>query len=207
MVELPPAPISQRNIPAVVWTGSELIVWAGMDADRATLDDGAAFDLATGTWRVIAPAPIDARLGATAAWTGTEMVVWGGQTAYSNGASLLDGAAYNPTTDTWRPLPEGPFDSWESGATGVWAGDELVVVGFEASQAGERYPMAAYDPATNEWRPLADAPEGFSFELLWTGKRSSPPPRRATTPPRVSSGPARCCGTTSRATSGNRSQS
>ena len=38
-----------------------MIVWGGMDADQATLDDGAAFDLATGTWRVIAPAPIEPR--------------------------------------------------------------------------------------------------------------------------------------------------
>lgn len=169
-VELPPGPISQRDIPAVVWTGTEMIVWSGMTAGDATLDDGAAFDLATGTWRVIAPAPIEPRIGAAAAWTGTEMVVWGGQTQWANGAGLVDGAAYNPTTDTWRRLPEGPFDSWQAGGRAVWTGDELVVAGIEADQREERYPMAAYDPAANEWRRLADAPPFFEFDLLWTGE-------------------------------------
>ena len=30
--------------------------------------------------------------------------------------------------------------------------------------------MAAYDPATDEWRQLADPPQGFDFNLLWTGE-------------------------------------
>ena len=84
-VELPPAPISERSNPAVVWSGTEMIVWGGMDADQATLDDGAAFDLATGTWRVIAPAPDRASPVPAVAWTGTEMLVWGGQRTNASG--------------------------------------------------------------------------------------------------------------------------
>ena len=114
-VELPPPPIGERSTPAVVWTGTEMIVWGGMDADQVTLDDGAAFDLATGTWRVIASAPIEPRLYPAVAWTGTEMLVWGGQTGFTNGTGLTDGAAYDPTTDTWRRLPDGPFDGWQFG--------------------------------------------------------------------------------------------
>lgn len=167
-VELPPAPVSERAVPAVVWSGTEVIVWGGMDAAGSTLADGAAFDPATGAWRVIAPASVDARIGAEAAWTGTEMVIWGGSS--TGGGPLKDGAAYDPATDTWRPLAEGPFDGWDSGAGSVWTGDELIVIGLEPDPpAGERKPMAAYDPETDEWRQLADVPQGTDFDLVWTG--------------------------------------
>jgi hypothetical protein len=170
-VELPSAPVSERAISAVVWSGTEVIVWGGMDAAGAALGDGAAFDPATGTWRVIAPGPIDARIGAEAAWTGTEMLVWGGSSAWSGGHPLKDGAAYDPETDTWRPLADGPFDAWEAGAASVWTGDELIVIGLAPNPpASERQPMASYDPETDVWRMLADVPEGTDFDLVWTGE-------------------------------------
>jgi hypothetical protein len=170
-VELPPAPISERALPSVVWSGREVIVWGGMGADGATLDDGAAFDPVTGGWRVIAPAPVVPRLSAGSVWTGTEMLIWGGSSAWSGGQSLKDGAAYDPEADTWRRLADGPFDTWDYGAGSIWTGEELVVIGLEPTPpAGERKPMAAYDPAVDEWRQLADLPEGTDFDLAWTGE-------------------------------------
>jgi hypothetical protein len=164
-VELPPAPISERAQPSVVWSGREVIVWGGVGVDEATLADGAAFDPVTGTWRNIAPAPIGPRASADSVWTGTEMLVWGG------GQSLLDGAAYDPEADTWRRLADGPFETWDFGAASVWTGEELIVIGLEPNPpAGERKPMAAYDPAAGEWRELADVPDGTDFDLVWTGE-------------------------------------
>ena len=133
--------------------------------------DGAAFDPATDTWRVIAPAPVEPRIDPEAAWTGTEMVIWGGRSPSSGGESPKDGAAYDPATDTWRRLAVGPFDGWDAGVGSVWTGDELIVIGLEPDPpASERKPMAAYDPATDEWRQLADVPEGTDFDLVWTGE-------------------------------------
>jgi len=147
-----------------------------MDAAGATLGDGAAFDPATRTWRVIAPAPIDPRLYAAVAWTGTEMLVWGGQRSYAFSAgdpdpNLKDGAAYDLKTDTWRRLSDGPFDAWLAGGASIWTGDELIVIGLEPNPPeGERKPMAAYDPVADEWRQLADVPDGTDFDLVWTGE-------------------------------------
>jgi hypothetical protein len=170
-VELPPAPISERALPSVVWSGREVIVWGGMGADGGTLYDGAAFDPVTGGWRIIAPAPVDPRLSAGTAWTGTEMLVWGGTSAWSGGQSLQDGAAYDPEADAWRRLADGPFETWESGVGSIWTGEELVVIGLEPiPPAGQRMPMAAYDPGADEWRQLADAPQGTDFDLAWTGE-------------------------------------
>src|SRR5262245_22108107 len=57
---LPPAPIPAVNGSAMVWTGTELIVWGGLVDDEpccSRSQDGAAFDPAAGTWRPIAPPP------------------------------------------------------------------------------------------------------------------------------------------------------
>ena len=56
---LPPAPIPARHGSALVWTGTELIVWGGVGDDPGDPgpQDGAAFDPAAGTWRQIAPPP------------------------------------------------------------------------------------------------------------------------------------------------------
>jgi hypothetical protein len=174
---LPPAPIDAREIGAAVWTGTEIIVWGGNDPrSHASVDDGAAFNMATGTWRMIAPAPIEARGFAHVAWTGTEMIVWGGLQRDGtvvggsyNQTELADGAAYNPDTDTWRRLPEAPIDYYAGYSNAVWTGDEVIVLG-----GGQGNQAAAYNPATNQWRRLADVP-GHELAVdewgrpIWTG--------------------------------------
>lgn len=161
MVDLPGAPIGGRGEPAAVWTGTEMIVWGGFgSSEEQYFDDGAAFNLANGTWRVIAPAPISPRNYPAAVWTGTEMIVWGG--FIDEDVRIYDGAAYNPATDMWRLLPPNPV-SMGGGITilsMVWTGDEAVVVGGVAA--------AAYDPVTNSWRRLA-APASPGFDAMWAG--------------------------------------
>jgi len=182
-VDLGTAPIAERAVPALVWTGTEMIVWGGMDRRGATLADGAAFDLATGTWRVIAPAPIVGREWPQLAWTGTEMIIWGG--AYSDGAivdgayvrtGLTDGAAYNPATNTWRLLPPAPVDSTVYGSA-VWTGEEVILIGNgpdgdRSLQQGDTVPrqVAAYNPAADQWRRLADVPGIPWGEPIWNGE-------------------------------------
>lgn len=157
-VRLPDAPIGNLAHPDGVWTGTEMIVWGGFEADGQRTAGGAAFDLAAGTWRVIAPAPISGRSEAAMAWTGTEMLVWGG--FIGDDTSIDDGAAYDPATDTWRVLPAAPITTAGGRLTSmVWTGDEAIVVNQAA---------AAYDPITNSWRRLA-APPSFGYPAKWTG--------------------------------------
>jgi hypothetical protein len=164
MVELADAPIASRTLGAAVWTGTEMIVWGGTAYEPATdnwtnLADGAAFDLANGTWRVIAPSPLSARRQSPAVWTGTEMIVWGG--FIGDDRRIHDGAAYNPTNDTWRMLPPLPF-RLEAGiriVSMVWTGSEAVISGDMGA--------AAYDPDTDSWRRLTD--EDVFGDPLWTG--------------------------------------
>ena len=155
-VDIPDWPLGERTTPPMVWTGTELIVWGDGIYGRA--DDGAAFDLAAGTWRVLAEAPLSPRSEMAVAWTGTEMLIWGGRV---DNTFYYDGAAYNPVSDTWRVLPPAPggFDARDP--VMVWTGHEAVVLG----QVG-----AAYDPVSDSWRTLAAPPFGVhGHPAWWTG--------------------------------------
>ena len=154
MVELPDWPLSERRQPPMVWTGTELIAWGGGIYDAAA--DGAAFDLASGTWRVIAEAPLVRRSEPAVVWTGTEMIVWGGRV---DDTFYYDGAAYDPATNTWRLLASAPRGFNDPHM--VWTGHEAVVLADGA---------AAYDPTTDSWRTLATPPVQPLYQRpVWTG--------------------------------------
>lgn len=105
---LPPAPIPGRLAHSAVWTGDEMIVWGGSETDSAhdVLADGAAYDPAADSWRLLPEAPLAARADHHAAWVGGRMVVLGGQvrTSGSSWDPRLDTAAYLPSDDRWIPL-------------------------------------------------------------------------------------------------------
>ncbi len=155
-VEMPAAPIDGADVVARVWSGTELIVWSDVPDPP-----GAAFNLATGTWRLIPPAPIDSLWLPGAVWTGTEMIVWG-RSPLEATTRTTQGAAYNPVTDAWRRLPDAPIDA-PTYPSMVWTGEEVAVVGG-----------AAYDPVTNQWRLLAPVPGSGPLDpddgaVIWTG--------------------------------------
>ncbi|MBI5089270.1 MAG: hypothetical protein HZB15_10560, partial [Actinobacteria bacterium] len=121
------APIGTRWHAASVWTGREWLIWGGTTGD-AELADGAAYDPATDTWRTLAASPLSARR-VRAVWTGTEMIVdagsTGGDRVTGNGEmALSDGAAYDPVTDTWRPITAGFA---HPGFVPVWGETQMIM--------------------------------------------------------------------------------
>jgi hypothetical protein len=98
--DLPPSPIAPRRNHVAVWTGSEMIVWGGeagvigFDGARGSaLSDGAAYDPATDTWRLLPDSPGRGSAGTAAVWAGEAglMLVWGTD---SQGQEV--GLAYRP---------------------------------------------------------------------------------------------------------------
>ena len=185
--QLPSGPLSARAGHALVWTGRTLIVWGGYGGPGGeALDDGAAYDPATGSWERIPPAPLPGRAYAAATWTGTEMVVWGGASqAGGFGGGLSDGAAYDPEARRWRILDHSPLEP-RVRAVATWTGKEVLVVAGTPVQDGaatsnSQVPAgaaprviggAAYDPATDRWRVIAPSPlpESAPFTpSAWTG--------------------------------------
>lgn len=129
---LPPTP-SRRNHTAV-WTGTELVVWGGARdgvGTSAVVNDGGAFDPVAGTWRPVstrgAPSPRELH---AAVWTGTRMIVWGGRDAPDvSGVPLDDGAAWDPASDTWTPLPTAGAPTARVAPIAAWTGRAMVVWG------------------------------------------------------------------------------
>lgn len=126
---------SPRELFAYVWTGSKLLVWGGFNGTES-LDDGAIYDPQSDTWSAIATlnAP-QARTTTSVVWTGEEMLVWGGlamaldDSENQTNTYLGDGAAYNPTTNIWRPLAEDNAPSARRGFFQVWTGTQLLIWG------------------------------------------------------------------------------
>ncbi len=110
----------------------------------------------------IDPGPLSPRGGHQVMWTGDEMIVWGGSTADSP-PNLVDGAAFDPDTTTWRMLPPMPDDTWRQ-TVAVWAGDEMLVVSGAS--------VDSYDPDSDEWRTIGDGIAlSTESQAHWTGTR------------------------------------
>jgi hypothetical protein len=112
-----------------------MIVWGGR-VDDTFYYDGAAYDPATDTWRLLPPAPAgfnDPHM----VWTGDEAVV------------LADrAAAYDPTTDSWRTLASPPLAAQYQRP--VWTGESIVVTNPGYGGASHN-PIARYDLAADRW--------------------------------------------------------
>jgi N-acetylneuraminic acid mutarotase len=134
------APINATGAPsgrwpyATAWTGSEFVVWGGFPHDNGMLvNDGAAYNPDTDTWRAIAPAP-DPPPNGPFVWTGTELFVWGNP-----------GARYNPASNTWSVMrTEGQPSGDRALNVTVWTGKEMIVWGGsvrpkDALNDGARY--------------------------------------------------------------------
>ena len=155
-----------RVYPSAVWTGKEMVVWGGsISQSGAGLTDGGAYNPTTDTWRTIANdgAP-SARRWSRPIWTGKEILFWGGAdftTTAEQVPVLGDGAAYNPSTDSWRSISTKNAPSPRCSHSAVWTGTEMLVWGgtkdgglglAPSDTLGDAF---AYDPASDSWRSLS----------------------------------------------------
>lgn len=160
--KLPPSGLTPRQGAMTIWTGSELVVWGGVNADwTAAYSDGARLNPSTGTWRPLPPAPVPARGYAGAAWSDREVLLWGGITGsgQADQVSVGQGATYDPVANRWRSLPLSPLRAKTSPAA-VWTGHLFIVIGGSANGVlpAPGPGAAAYEPETNTWTALPAAP-------------------------------------------------
>lgn len=168
---LPPTPLESRWAYSAVWTGTELIVWGGQ-GDHADFSDGAAYDPERDRWRLIAPSPLGPRWGHASVWTGREMLIVGGvfgsHIRPGPGGYRLDGAAYDPATDSWRPISQPPphlEHTWIDRFDDVWTGEALIVTGYELG--------LTYHRESDTWRelPPLDLPYRARARTVWAGSK------------------------------------
>jgi len=121
-----PAP---RALHTAVWTGSEMIVWGGLDANGAgRLFSGGKYDLLSDLWTPTSEIDVpEVRAQHSAVWTGNRMIVWGGQ----NDVNYINtGASYDPLSDTWKATSTSSgVPSPRNCHTAVWTGSFMIVWG------------------------------------------------------------------------------
>jgi hypothetical protein len=139
-----------RELPAVVWTGAEMIVWGGMRGGERRAD-GARYRPSMDEWSAMADAPA-ALTGTAAVWTGAEMIVWDPTAA---------GAAYDPVADAWRSIASEGQPRDLALPLAVWTGAEMIVLDQFGGRGGR------YAPAGDRWTPVAG--EGLPAEIIFFG--------------------------------------
>jgi N-acetylneuraminic acid mutarotase len=159
-----------RLIHTAVWTGTEMIVWGGLDG-ITWLDDGGRYDPLTDTWQPLSTvaAPL-ARGEHSAVWTGDRMIVWGG--SFNFGAPLNTGGSYDPLTDTWTSLSVLDVPQAREAHSAVWTGTEMIVWGGDDLTGDLVGGGGAYNPSTDTWRTIQalGEPDLRAYHTaLWTG--------------------------------------
>ncbi len=160
---IPKAPIAGGMGYSLTWTGEEMLVWGDPDSGRSARGNrAAAYDPETNRWRRVPAGPLEGRSGHLAVWTGDELVVWGGHlTATQREDYANEGAAYDPSSDRWRRLPEAPLPEGYD-TKGAWTGREVLVMTSPTGIEPHDYPkfdrFAAYDPKSDSWRDLRRPP-------------------------------------------------
>jgi len=157
-----------------VWSGSEMIVWAGEyydDIGYHYLNTGGRYNYSTDSWAptstINAPS---IRAGHTAVWTGSEMIVWGG---YDQMNDFRSGGRYNPSTDSWTATSTTNAPDGRENHTAVWTSGEMIVWGgnsysFDYNTGGR------YNPGTDSWiaTSTTNAPDSrWGHTAVWTGSR------------------------------------
>ncbi len=157
--------------------------WNEVLAGGVTLDELTPLAITEEEAAMVAPMPVGPlapRHGHALVWTGTEMIAWGGWADVAGATAFADGAAFDPATETWRPIAPSPLTGRRD-AVAVWMGSEMLVWGgYEAPGVDrpESEPRGAlYDPVSDRWRlmtvgPLDPAPtfplDPRTIASVWT---------------------------------------
>lgn len=150
------------------------------DDDGTSTMDAAGADTRSSGWTRLPDPPLSPRVGASAAWTGQEIVVVGGweflcppgaDCAGPTEAPFTDGAAFDPSTETWRQIADAPA-AFHGERAAVAAGSIFVLVecesgytGIDGEPAEDRCPQSdqpglllEYDPSADTWAQLPGPP-------------------------------------------------
>jgi len=138
---------SARYKYSAAWTGTELLIWGGIDkvggisCDYYLYGDGAKYNLSNNTWTAISStnAP-SARYAQATVWTGSRMIIWGGNNLTQD---LYTGAIYDPSGDSWTSITTSGAPTARNGAVAVWSGNSMVIWGGTGTgtilDSGARY--------------------------------------------------------------------
>lgn len=133
---------------------------------------GTAKNLAGFTWSAAPAPPLSPRIAQASVWTGTEFLIWGGMHENHRLTMADDGAAYDPVTRAWTPMPASPL-SPRNTAFAAWTGTTALFWGGGNGNGSVLMNGASYDPASRTWTMLPAAPLPAGIDdlqaIVWTG--------------------------------------
>jgi len=167
-------PPSGRWLHTAVWSGSEMIVWGGINGTVGPFDTGGRYNAATNTWTPTSTTNVPTARGIhRAVWTGSRMLIWGGFN------SLLDqylntGGVYNPSNNTWTATTLTGAPAPRDGHSMIWTGTEAIVWGGcnEVNCQNGLSSGGRYNPQSNSWQTTTniEAPSPRTLHTaVWTG--------------------------------------
>jgi N-acetylneuraminic acid mutarotase len=141
------APISRLDHTAV-WSGSEMIIWGGVDENNFTgFNSGGRYNPTTDSWLATSDLTgFPGRVYNSAIWSGSEMIIWGGVIA-TLGDALNTGGRYNPITNNWLHTSTVNAPTARNNHTAIWSGSEMMILGgdFSSNTMGVYYPYNTYN--------------------------------------------------------------
>lgn len=175
------SPLSTTNEPycrelfAVAWTGTDLLIWGGAFFDPETLvqPDGARYRANADTWTAISTnGVLGQRYYAANVWTGDRWVIWGGSGVGGTLPSDKAGISYNPATDVWATISSTAAPMGRLAHAAIWTGSEMIIWGGFNESVRELGDGARYSPMTDSWTPMnsAGAPMPRNrHTAIWSG--------------------------------------
>lgn len=180
--QLPKSGLTPRVGHTMIWTGREIIVFGGFDADGTPLSDGGILhagrlepdgsisagtfgDFTAGVWSrfgaELATFPFQARALHAAAWTGQYLVITGGINA--SNTLLKEASAYDVANDQWMRLT---YDRFEPRACHqmVFDSENVVILGgLGASDIADGAVPNVTTRCTTD--PITDRKDPFAWSL------------------------------------------
>jgi hypothetical protein len=158
-----PLPTKAGSSMSLVAAGSRLVAF------RSSEEHGGGpylvLDAVTSTWQPLPPDPLSAAFDRTMVWTSESLVLFDHEVVPSPGSerpSVTRAALFNPSTRSWRRLPDSQILS-----TWPWIADGTTLINPTLGGAdgglnhnwGRTYPNGGVlDVARNLWSPLPEAP-------------------------------------------------
>jgi len=124
------------------------------------------------SWRQLELPEIgDGRRNCSLCWTGEEIISFGG---FSQGEDAFDldydvegnGYIFDPSIETWTPLPMEDGPSARTDHQCVWTGKEMIILGGIGEDRQCLSDVFGFDPAQRSWRELPEIPEDFYLAEL-----------------------------------------
>jgi hypothetical protein len=161
---LPTSPIGRRTFTRAQYVEAtgEVVVWGGGAGDGTPeRADGAAYRVATRTWRMLAPAPLTARYNPSVLALGDKLLIYGG--ANKDFAFLADAAVWDATVNTWKYVPSTSLGARRL-AHAVRDGDVVYLFGGITDPGVSKPSGATFDFATLGTKPIPSAVEQLKSE-------------------------------------------